>query len=149
VKFRSPLYDANPQPEDKDIPYGFPVLRLSEMYLIRAEANINLGNDAAAAEDLKAIIGRARDIAPANVTLTGNLFDIMARERCLEFYGEGQRFFDIVRWKQDLERADDIPDGVTGAENVKFMAYPSEKFVLPIPRDETSVNTAIIQNPGY
>jgi hypothetical protein len=148
TKFRSPMYDLETIPETEQIPYGLPVLRLSEMYLIRAEANFNLQQYDAAATDLKAIIGRSTGIAPTNVTLDyaspQALFDIISRERCLEFYGEGQRFFDIIRWKQSLKRAGDTPTGV-----VTEMPYPNEKFVLPIPIDETSVNKAIIQNPGY
>jgi tetratricopeptide (TPR) repeat protein len=153
TKFRSPRYDEMPIPEASLIPYGFPVLRLSEMYLIRAEANCKLKNTGLAAEDLKAIIGRATDTPAANVTLNGTseeaLMETIARERCLEFYGEGLRFFDIVRWKQNLVRAASIPDGPADLPNVKRMNYPNDHFVLPIPHDETSVNTAIIQNPGY
>jgi hypothetical protein len=153
TKFRSPLYDEDPIPEASLIPYGFPVLRLSEMYLIRAEAYCKLKNTGLAAEDLKAIIGRATDTAAANVTLGGSseeaLMEVIARERCLEFYGEGLRFFDIMRWKQNLVRADNTPDGPADLPNVKRMNYPNDRFVLPIPHDETSVNTAIIQNPGY
>lgn len=153
IKYRNPVYVQTSSdgliviPDTNLIPYGVSVLRLSEMYLIRAEAYYNLNELGKAADDLKAIIGRAIDKAPAEVTLSyataDDLFDILDRERSLEFFGEGHRFFDIIRWKQDLVRSSDT------ASEVKTLTYPNDKFVLPLPYDETSVNPALIQNPGY
>jgi hypothetical protein len=119
-----------------------PVVRLSEVYLNRAEANARAGNDAAAQADLNMIRQRARPSAPA-VTATGAaLLAEIQLERRIELAYEGHRVHDLMRNKMDVNRVD-----VTG--DVAFMAYPCNFCVLPIPQPETDVNSNMAQNVGY
>jgi starch-binding outer membrane protein, SusD/RagB family len=121
---------------------NIPVIRLSEVYLNRAEAYANLGQDASAQADLNMIRQRGLSSAPA-VTATGQaLLDQIAIERRIELGYEGHRIHDLMRHKQDIVRVD-----VTG--DVAFMAYPCQFCILPIPQQETDTNPNIVQNPGY
>ncbi|MCG8608361.1 RagB/SusD family nutrient uptake outer membrane protein [bacterium] len=121
---------------------NIPVIRLSEVYLNRAEARAKLGNDAGAQEDLNLIRQRAWPTAPA-ITATGAaLQDEIATERRIELCFEGHRLFDITRNKQNLVRTDCTSPVCT-------VSYPSDLFVLPIPVEEIDVNPNIAQNVGY
>ena len=119
-----------------------PVIRLSEVYLNRAEANARSGQDAAAQADLNLIRQRGLATAP-DVTATGqDLLDEILRERRIELGYEGHRIFDITRHRLDVVRVDCTSD-------VCFYPYPGPFFILPIPQDEMDVNPNITQNPGY
>ena len=119
-----------------------PVIRLSEVYLNRAEALARLSQDAAAQTDLNLIRQRSFAAAP-NVTATGQaLLDEIATERRIELGYEGHRIHDLMRYKMDINRVD-----VTG--DVAFMAYPCAFCILPIPQEEMDVNPNMTQNPQY
>lgn len=121
---------------------NIPVIRFSEVYLNRAEARAQLGNDTGAQEDLNMIRQRGWADAPA-ATATGDaLITEILNERRIELSFEGHRIHDIVRYKQGVTRQD-----CTSTECE--IAYPSERFILPIPIEETDVNPNIAQNPGY
>ena len=111
------------------------VLRLSEMYLIRAEANAMLGAAAATVRaDIDVVRERAGlDPLPTTVTSQADLISAVLQERRVEFFSEGHRFFDLRR---------------TGrAESVLGMA--PFRLLWPIPEPEMDVNPNIQQNPGY
>jgi hypothetical protein len=119
-----------------------PVIRLSEVYLNRAEAYARSGNDAAAQADLDRIRQRGLATAPP-VTATGQaLLDEILLERRIELGYEGHRIFDITRHRLDVVRND-----CTG--EVCFYPYPGPFVILPIPMAELDANPNIQQNPGY
>jgi hypothetical protein len=119
-----------------------PVIRLSEIYLNRAEAKAKMGQDAAAQADLDMIRQRGLATAPA-VTATGQaLIDEILIERRIELGYEGHSIHDLMRNKLDVDRQD-----VTG--DVAFMGYPCNFCILPIPQAETDVNPNMSQNAGY
>ena len=121
---------------------NIPIIRLSEVYLNRAEAQARQGQDALAQADLDLIRQRGLASAPP-VTATGAaLLSEIAIERRIELGYEGHRIHDLMRNKMDIVRVD-----VTG--DVAFMAYPCDFCVLPIPQPETDTNSNITQNPGY
>ncbi len=121
---------------------NLPVIRLSEVYLNRAEARANLGDEAGAIEDLMTIRRRAWPDAP-DVTASGqDLLEEIYKERRIELCFEGHRIFDITRHKKDLVRNDCTAPVCT-------VPYPSNLFILPIPFEEVNVNPNIQQNPGY
>ena len=121
------------------------ILRVSEMYLNRAEAHVAKNELTEASNDLKAIIGRALNINASEVVLdysdAQELLSLIKRERVKELVFEGHNFFDIVRWKDDLVR------GSNTASNVQFLPYPNDLFVLPIPQTELNANTNMQGNP--
>ncbi|NOU58667.1 RagB/SusD family nutrient uptake outer membrane protein [Marinifilum caeruleilacunae] len=128
---------------DKD--HYIPVVRLAEMYLIRAEASLNLPaiDEVQARADLDVIRKRANPNA-TNLQLSGAaLKEELFLERRRELAFEGHLFFDIVRMGRDLRRVD-----CNATQNVN-VDYPSDLFVLPIPEDAIEGNPNMVQNPGY
>jgi len=123
-----------------------PVLRLSEMYLIKAEALAKSGGmDVAAQNALNQIVLRANPSATP-ITLTGSaLIDEIAAERRRELAFEGHRLFDLLRTKRGVHRnASDIIG--TAPQDVN---YPEHKLIFPIPEAEMNVNSNMVQNLGY
>lgn len=111
------------------------ILRLAEMYLIRAEANARLGADAATVRgDVNTV--RARAGLPAlatSVTSQADLLNAILQERRWELAFEGHRFFDLRRHGVAAER----------------LGMPSYRLLFPIPQGEIDVNDRLVQNPGY
>lgn len=72
------------------------ILRLSDVYLVLAEAEVLLGNttNADALNAFNAVHQRA---VPSDVEKTSLTFDDVWKERRLEFAGEGDRWYDFVR----------------------------------------------------
>ncbi|MEJ2884027.1 RagB/SusD family nutrient uptake outer membrane protein [Pedobacter sp. GR22-6] len=126
-------------------PFAVKVIRLSEVYLNRAEANWNLGKYELAAEDLRIISQRAHPGQTIAISYTNNanLYKQIADERNRELCFEGHRLFDIVRRKEGLERGADCNSTICK------LTYPNDKFVLPITNKELDANKAMKQNPGY
>jgi starch-binding outer membrane protein, SusD/RagB family len=116
---------------------NFIVLRLAEMFLIRAEAEAkSTGNIGQIQADINTIRSRA---GLANTT-AGSLEELIIGielERKIEFAYEGHRWFDLVR----TGRALDLLPTVTNIN----------KTLFPIPLSELITNTSpgMIQNPGY
>jgi len=111
-----------------------PVVRLAEMYLTRAEANLRLGTTVGATP--LADVNRIRKRAGLTDLGTVTLADIL-KERSLELAFEGQRLHDIRRTRGSFA----TPGGT--------VAWNSPKLVLPIPQRERDVNPLLDQNEGY
>lgn len=107
-----------------------PVIRLAEMYLIRAECNQRLGTATGASplDDYNIVHTRAELAAAATISL-----DDILLERRLELAHEGFKYHDVKRLK-----------GVVGT-----MPYNDNKMIYPIPQREMDVNKNLLQNPGY
>ncbi len=121
------------------------IFRVSEMYLIHAEAVLQgSGDTASAAADLKALIARARGVETSAVSTPSSkeaLLEAVKTERVKELCYEGHRLLDITRRKEDLVR--------TNNSSVKLVKYPNYRFVLPIDQYEMQSNENMIQNEGY
>ena len=112
------------------------ILRLSEMYLIRAEANAHLatGTIKDIQDDLNEIRNRA-GLADTDAATKDDLLMAIEKERRLEFAFEGHRWFDLVR----TGRAAEV------LTNIK----KTYQLLFPIPLSEINTNNKMIQNPGY
>jgi len=147
------------------------LLRYADILLLQAEAliNINGANDPNAIANVNLIRTRARNsfwrisiadsissvrrgyklvssTTPADVS-TLSIEDVY-KERRLELFCEGQRFFDIVRWG----KANDIcPNRPTEYHGSDFKSWKgTNSYFLPIPPTIVSEGKGkIIQNPGY
>lgn len=108
-----------------------PLIRLAEMYLIRAEANLQAATTVG--DTPLNDINRLRTRAKATLFTTVTLANIL-RERELELGMEGFRIHDIKRTKGSISSS---------------YAWDSDLLVFPIPLRETNVNTLITQNPEY
>jgi starch-binding outer membrane protein, SusD/RagB family len=114
------------------------VLRLAEMYLIKAEAEVHLPDaDLAAVQDNINVLRTRANIPPVTVSTESELILAIENERRLEFAFEGQRWFDLVR---------------TGRATVILPTVTSiNKTLYPIPSAELQTNNSpqMVQNPGY
>lgn len=119
---------------------GYVAFRLSEMYLIRAEAALETNRADLAMADLNIIRARAN---ASLLTNTANLKENIFLERRKELCFEGFLFFDIARMHKDVSRNDGCISTVCG------LAYPSLKYVLPIPTFNTNLNPNLQQNDSY
>jgi hypothetical protein len=123
---------------------GVPVLRLSEIYLIRAEAYAQLDNIPAGLYDLELIRRRADSAAPSLGALNQTeLLDAIFLERRKELAFERHLFFDIKRTRRDVVRTQGC------LARTCDLSYPNAKFVLPIPQQTLNVNPNMVQNEGY
>jgi len=129
------------------------VIRLSEVYLNRAEAYYNLGKMTEALSDLNAIRSRRyTDFNAATAIETGQaLYNAILLQRRLELAVEGHRFYDLKRLGLPIDRSDfgDRIDGTGVKPAVDGIDAGSNKFSLPIPQFEINTNPNIVQNPGY
>lgn len=117
-----------------------PVIRLSEMYLIRAEALYNGANipGVTALDDYNMIrTNRGLETRTQAITLS-DISDERRKELCFE----GHIFFDLARRGESLERTDFV--GSTN-QNVSF---PGDAWAVPIPVSEINANENIVQNPN-
>lgn len=113
--------------------------RLGEMYLIRAEAENELGQTPAAIADINLVRARVfnppKPIAP---TSQQGVRDAILNERLFELTAEGKR-------RQDLVRFGKFTSG-TWYEKTSFAPY---KILFPIPQTQIETNPLLTQNPGY
>lgn len=116
-----------------------PIIRLSEMYLNRAEAIINGASvsGTSAEADMKKVAS-VRGATASAATKAGVFTD-----RRKELMFEGHIAFDYARTNTSLTRTDF--DDV----NNKDVAYPSYMWAMPIPKREMDANPNMTQNPGY
>lgn len=126
------------------------VLRLSEIYLIAAEAALRAATPdlTKAANYLTQIRKRSPNLTPATPG-TINL-DMIANERSKELIGEGHRFFDMMRWNKTITFDDDL-GSVSTIHRSKSIDRSFYKTILPISIAEINANPNIKtqQNPGY
>lgn len=122
------------------------VFRISEMYLIAAEAAFE-NNDATNAAKYLNALQTARGAAVTTAT-QANIRD----ERTRELFGEGFRLFDIKRWHIGFSRdAGQDPTMIQDLGKDISLPADSPKFIWPIPTAEMTANPQFEgqQNEGY
>ncbi len=122
------------------------MMRISEMYLILAEANAGLDNLTNAAKfynDLRTvrINGYVNETFLTKSEAINKIYDERARELCFE----GFRYFDHVRRGLSIDRRN------SDVQSSNWRNLPSNDFrmLFPIPQTSTNANPNMIQNPGY
>lgn len=131
------------------------VFRLSEMYFILAEAAVEAGDFAGAANYIQQVrVARAYTGTPTTPAYTSKqvAYKDILKERRIELALEGHRYIDLKRLAatagvtMDRNAADDIEGFVS--QNLPNGSY---KYTLPIPLAEMTANQGMSgqQNPGY
>ncbi len=130
-------------PDTQNQADNIPVLRLSEMFLIKAEAHARQsGQEMMAQTALDAIRLRANPNAQPTTETGQALIDKIILERRKELAFEGFRLFDLTRTARSFQKfRQDLPPLTIDA--------PTQFTILPIPLDELNRNPNIEQNPGY
>ncbi len=152
--------------------YSFPVIRLADLYLLYAEVL----NEIKAAPDadvykwidlvrkrasLNGVVESWRDHSsnPGKPATKAGMRDIIQYERMLEFGFEGERYWDLLRWKKAEKYMNEPVKGwdVQGETTkdfyeVKTLAYPeftTKNYLFPLKKYTLNVNSNLIQNPGW
>ncbi|GAB3856888.1 RagB/SusD family nutrient uptake outer membrane protein [Hymenobacter terrigena] len=137
-------------PENFTSGINFRVIRYADVLLLQAEALNELGRTA----DAVALVNQVRQRPSVNLApldpaafTQASLRLRMRAERGKELAGEGQRWFDILRWG--------LLDNQAGLDDLKTRDADFSNFVLgkskllPIPQSDIDIDPNIKQNPGY
>ena len=119
-----------------DMDNDFAILRLADIYLMKAESLVRLSGSNSVATDLVNAI-RARAFSPAKPVVSASLDDVR-KERRYEFAWEQMSRQDNIRFGTFLNA---VP-GWRGVSDPKHLLFP-------IPKDALDVNPGLTQNPGY
>lgn len=125
-----------PNGASRNLPNDFPILRLSEVMLNRAEALWRMNNGSSEALML---VNMVRSRAYGN---DDNGFDSLSEDDLLAERGR-ELFFEAVR-RSDLIRFDRY-----GGTWFAKPASDETKEVFPIPQNQLNANRNLVQNPGY
>jgi len=146
------------------------VFRLGEILLNYAEAAVELGEDGDALWAVNEI--RKRAGMPEHATISR---DLVRKERKVELAFEGNRYWDLRRWRiaeTELSRSfngiqivldgDSFEEGAYDVLTAKFKLliipdidgtpvpfFDSRHYYLPISLSRTGQNANLIENPGY
>lgn len=156
------------------INYSFPIIRLADLYLMYAEAL----NECKAAPDNEVYeyIQLVRDKAgldketgglvqtwarysnkPDMVTTKAGMREIIHQERLIELCFEGQRFFDLRRWRKMLEYSnrpirgwnvsEKSESGYYQVKYIYFRKFTPKDYFWPIKLDDIYKNRKLKQSP--
>ena len=159
---------------DKIIQYSWPMIRLAELYLNYAEAANEVNGPT---EEVFSMLNSIRDRAGINTveqawsdatiaatvnkhTTKDGLREIIQHERLIEFAFEGHRYNDLRRWKMAEEYLNSpvkgwsvdlsTEDGFYTLRDVGNRSFSSPRdYLHPISINELTINTNLIQNPGW
>jgi hypothetical protein len=140
--------------------YSFPIMRLADVYLMYAEASNAVSGPLADAVQLVNAVRRRGNLPPLKADKIANaaaFFDAIEQERIIELLGEGQRGFDLRRWRA-LERVWGQP-GSAGVwrqdtwganqqryyQNTPAITY-QQNYIFRIPPGERDRNPNLTQN---
>lgn len=121
------------------------VLRITDAYLMAAEAALHNGNQSKADEYLNAVRQRA-DVTAEDVVATQ---DLIMLERHKEFIGEGHRFFDVMRTGGQIVRDVTVDPNDYDGNPSRVIDWNTHTVVLPMAATELTIYPELEQNPGY
>ena len=153
----------NPSYPTHDLSYrDIMVLRLAEMYLIKAEAELATGGNALATINQ---LRTARAISGKDNTIKGSVdIETILQERALELCGEYQRWFDLKRTHKLIDHVKAYNAQASGNIDVKHYYRPiplseleavTNRASISVSQDAngvlqyTSTQDGMWQNPGY
>jgi hypothetical protein len=152
-------------------PYAWPVIRMADLYLLYAEClNEVNGPSAEAYRWIDSVRTRAGiptvaqawstySTNPAAYTSKEGLRQIIHRERLIEMAFEGQRFWDLRRWKEaertwlePIQGWNISQSDVVGYYQVTTLfnrTFRLRDYFWPIAENDLLVNKNLVQNPGW
>lgn len=151
--------------------YPWVLLRLGDLYLLYAEALNELSGPS---EEVYTYLNLIREKAglptvqeswtnfsrnPAKFTTKEGLREIIHRERAIEMAMEGERFWDLRRWKtapsilnQSISGWDVDQETAEGYYREKMLFYQTftlKDYLWPLREQDLIVNKNLVQNPGW
>lgn len=155
----------------QNIPYPHPEIRLADLYLLYAEAlNEYDGPSTEAYEYIDLVRERAgldkvldswsmHSINPDKPTTKEGFREIIHRERALELAFEGQRYWDLRRWKKAVSELNYVARGwnIFGEEAEEYYTlrtllnrkFSQRDYFWPIRELDLITNKNLVQNPGW
>jgi len=118
-------------------PNDVPIMRISDIYLIRAEAKLRNGDAAGALADVNYLRSKRSAAGKTLPALASVTLDDILKERGYELYWEGLRRQDLIRFGKFGDAWQEKP--VTAATKILFA----------VPTSAISVNANLTQNPSY
>ena len=154
--------EANPTKSDpwpasnQTLPVYLTMYRLSDIYLLYAEALNGVDNGSQALNYLNFVRKRAQlpiyEASDVHVSTSKALETAILDERRVELFGEGKRWFDLVRTGRVKEVMDPIlmrrQEEAGNLETPGFLD-PANRVYWPINRNVLNSNTKLVQNAGY
>jgi len=165
---------VHPANDGKYVRYPFPVFRMAELYLNYAEALVEVGGEANLSL-AKWYIDKVRVRAgvptvddawdnystkPGHQNTQEGMREIVRREREIEFYLEGQHFWDTRRWmttEEELSHPHKVLN-INGATDEDFfqvmdctypVSFSKAQYLMPIATTEINKMSQMVQNPFY
>ena len=169
VSFRSATTTSSPSTWR----FSIPVIRLSDLYLLRAEVlnEIKESPDAEVYQWIDMVRERAGlegvvdswakySSLPGKPSTKEGMRDIIKRERLIELAFEGQRFFDLRRWKDAMTYLNQPVQGwdfqgVAPEEYYQVITYfnnrkfSTKDYLWPLYSSTLIKNSNLVQNPGW
>ena len=145
-------YPANNYPFMHKFPSKFNSIikiRLADILLLKAEAYVNQGNLAEAANIVNTIRARV-SLAPLSGAITSSqssMIDAVLKERRLELAFECQRWFDMVR----NGKVEEVMNSLNSRDPGRLPMDPVNELntLLPLPQSQLDINPSLVQNTGY
>ena len=151
--------------------YPWPIMKLNDLYLLYAEA---LNEVSGPSEEVYTYINKIRARAglqtvqaswsvysnnPTKYTTQAGLREIIQRERSIELMFEGQRFWDLRRWKTATTELNkpitgwdlfqESPEGYYREQLIYNQTFRLRDYLWPINENALLANPALVQNPGW
>jgi hypothetical protein len=157
-------------------PYSFPIIRLTDLYLLYAEAlNESLSNDndippqavydyvdtVRVRAGLKGVkVSWLKSSNPNKPNSKIGMRDIIKQERLIELCFEGQRQYDLRRWKDAVKYLNEPIQGwnykgFTADEYYRVTTYWDKRefntkdYLWPLKISSLTVNSNLVQNPRW
>ncbi len=124
-------YSQPEQPAYLDSDLNMPIIRYAEVLLIYAEASYELGQTNLAFDYLNKIRNRAGldSISSSDMDFK----EALVKERRIEFFGEGHRYFDLRRWGMALD-------------SLNYIGFREKDLYLPYPQEELDINPGLLNS---
>ncbi|GAA4246080.1 RagB/SusD family nutrient uptake outer membrane protein [Winogradskyella damuponensis] len=125
-----------------------PIIRLAEIYLNYAEANLRGGGGsiATAVDKINELRMRAYGGPSGNISSGDLTLDFVLDERSRELYWEGQRRTDLIRYNYFTTNGYLWP---FKGNQLNGTSVNSFRNIFPIPTNTIATNPNLIQNEGY
>ncbi|MDR3246998.1 MAG: RagB/SusD family nutrient uptake outer membrane protein [Prevotellaceae bacterium] len=154
-----------------NVRYSYPLIRLPDLFLLYAEALNEIGGPGPEVykwidtvrlrAGLKGVVESwAQSSVPDKPTTKDGLREIIKRERTIELSFEGQRFWDLRRWKDAVRYLNEPVKGWNYNESAieKYYAVTNvwtqrlfipRDYLWPLKVSSVIVNSNLVQNPGW
>ncbi|MDN3669486.1 RagB/SusD family nutrient uptake outer membrane protein [Echinicola jeungdonensis] len=129
-----------------DFELNFPVIRYSDILLMKAEALSQSGGNQL---EIDALVNQVRNRAGITLPLIGVSYEQIMEERRREFIGEGLRWHDLVRSGMAI---DTMTEWVEEEDDANKIATDinSDDLIYAVPLNQLDVKEGLYQqNPGY